>query len=203
MGEEFGSKEPVYLPNYITRRISVAVSEIDFADGSVWTGSNEEWEAIPIPEAIVERFSDEELIKQYELEVGGNCAFVPTIRKGAFQCTCGKVNLAGAGSCYHCGRSFDEQVTKLDMDYLTARRDERLQKEAEEREAAEKAAAEAAVLAAENKKRKTKKTLMIALPIIVAIILAALAKYVFIPNYGSFVDTDSDAVRPATWIDLS
>lgn len=89
LGENFGTKTPIYLPDGNSRSMSVSVIETVFSDGSVWQAEPCEWHQIPVQEAVVEHFDDPELIKQYELRVGGDCPLIPTVQDGLFLCTCG------------------------------------------------------------------------------------------------------------------
>ena len=169
-GQEFGSKVPVFMPDNKTRRIEVSVIEIVFSDDLVWNADPCDWKKVPAQETIAERLPDIEMQKQYELEVGKDCNFVPVMGGGLFQCTCGSVNLDSAERCYKCGRRYESLVTYLDENTLEQKKDERLerekkereariQKEREEREAKEKAATEAAEaerIAKEKAKQKRK-----------------------------------------------
>lgn len=74
--------------------MSVSVIETVFSDGSVWQAEPCEWHQIPVQEAVVEHFDDSELIKQYELRVGGDCPLIPTVQDGLFLCTCGTAKSA-------------------------------------------------------------------------------------------------------------
>lgn len=94
LGENFGTKTPIYLPDGNSRSMSVSVIETVFSDGSVWQAEPCEWHQIPVQEAVVEHFDDPELIKQYELRVGGDCPLIPTVQDGLFLCTCGTAKSA-------------------------------------------------------------------------------------------------------------
>ena len=184
-GNDFGSKTPVYLPDNTTRKISVAVTEVVFADHTIWDSELAEWTQIPVQKAIVQKLQDAETVKQYEIEIGNDAAFYPELTRGLFLCTCGMVNLETSERCYKCKRKYENLMRVLDEASLTAKRDARLKKEQEEREAAElaaKQAAEEARLREEERKRKTKKVLSIVIPIIVVIaIIAALTPGVIKP----------------------
>ena len=94
LGENFGTQTPIYLPDGNSRSMSVSVIETVFSDGSVWQAEPCEWHQIPVQEAVVEHFDDPELIKQYELRVGGDCPLIPTVQDGLFLCTCGTAKSA-------------------------------------------------------------------------------------------------------------
>ena len=184
-GEDFGSRIPVYLPDNTTRKVLVSVTEIVFDDNNIWDNPPCQWKQIPAQMTIVERLTDEELSKQYQQEVGPDCDYVPERQKGLFLCTCGTANLADSAKCYKCHRSYEDLIEKLDIDYLTAQKDVRIQKETEEKEAAEKAAAEAARkdrIEKEEKQLKVKKIFKIIIPVIaIALIIAVLTPTVIIP----------------------
>lgn len=163
LGQDFGAKVPVYLPDSDTRRIEVSVTELIFEDDSVWKEEPCEWKELPKQAEITEYFSDPEMQKQYKMEAGEDCAFVPMIHDGIFQCTCGTINLASAQKCYKCQRSYEDLALAVDEESLLQKKNLRIEKEREETEAAEKEAEEArkkAELASFNRKRKTKKVLI-------------------------------------------
>jgi hypothetical protein len=169
-GEAFGVKIPIYLPNDNTRKFTVTITEVVFGDDSVWTSQAAEWIVVPKQNTIGERLDDKELIKQYEIEICGNCSFYPEVSNGLFMCTCGTLNMASS-RCYKCGRNYTELIETLDETTLKVKCEERLKKEKEKRKAAEQQAAKEA----EETRRKLKKVLKIALPIaVILIVIAAL-----------------------------
>ena len=180
-GSDFGSKTPIYLPDQNTRRIEVSVTNVGYETGEYWNAPFFEWEKIPDQQRISDYFSDDELVKQYGLEVGGDCEFVPAIQNGLFLCTCGTMNPSASGKCYKCGRDADLLIESLDENSLTEKMDQRLQKEAEAKKAEEEAAARAAEEEQKRKEikqeknRKRKKIIFITAPfILIAIVIAAL-----------------------------
>ena len=191
LGQEFGSRIPIYLPSANTREMSVSVTETVFEDGSVWSSKPCTWPQVPFQEFISTVFPDEEMQKQYEYEVGPDCVFVPAVRDGLFQCTCGTQNLETAEYCYNCHRDFKTLSEKINPVYLTSRKDARLKEEEEERQAAEAAAREAAEqkqIANAEKRKKTKKILKIVIPIVLAVaILAALTPSVIKPAVDNLI----------------
>ena len=180
-GSDFGSKTPIYLPDQNTRRIEVSVTNVGYEDGEYWSAPFFEWVQIPDQQRIADYFSDNELVKQYGLEVGGDCEFVPAIQNGLFQCTCGTMNPSASSKCYKCGRDADLLIESLDENSLTEKMNQRLQKEAEAKKAEEEAAARAAEEEQkrneirQEKNRKRKKIIFITTPfIVIAIVIAAL-----------------------------
>lgn len=190
-GGEFGTKTPVYLPDNKTRRMELSVTEVVFNDGTTWNSELGGWEQIPAQEKIFDHFSDRELQRQYEIEAGGNCPFIPVLRKGLFQCACGTINLSSEGYCSKCGRKSEDLIAALEEDSLKEKRDARIQKEKEEREKEERRAAEAAEqarLAAEKKKKRTKKALSIIIPTIILVVaFACLYPNVIKPAINNYV----------------
>ena len=159
-GEEFGQKVPVPLPDPSTRGFSVEIGKVIFTDNSVWTQTGASWEPLPVPE----RINDPELAKQFEINYGGSCAYMPVGHRDLWRCACGVWNRNG--KCYACGKERSAMLG-LDMEALKADRDARLAREKADREAKE--AAERA--AAEASARRTKKTLAILIPL--AVVCAA------------------------------
>lgn len=173
-GLAFGARVPISLPNITTRMITVSVTEVVFIDGTVWSHAPCEWKQIPEQETINDLFADPEMQKQYKLEVGTDGEYVPVIDGGIFLCTCGTINISTSAHCYKCRRIFDSLVKIIDVEYLTARKDVRLQKESEELDALErkrKEAEEKARIAFELRKTKTKKIIKIGIPIVAVIAL--------------------------------
>ena len=184
-GKEFGTKTPIYLPNNATRKFSVVITEVVFADGSIWTSDLTEWKSVPVQKKITEVLNNPEDIKQYKIEVGENCEFYPEKRNGLFFCTCGRINLETASSCSNCGKTYERLEDILHEEVLTWKRNERLKKEKYEKEEAERIAtqkAEEARVRKENNKKRLKKILAIVIPIIIVIgIIAALTPGVIKP----------------------
>ena len=184
-GQTFGSLVPIFIPDVSARKFSVSVIEVIFDDETVWSYAPCDWEPILDQVTIVEYFADPELKKQYELEVGADGKYVPVIRDSLFLCTCGTVNLSTSTHCYKCRRDFDFLIKNIDVEYLTAKKEARFQKESDEREALEqkkKEAEEKARIVSELRKTKTKKLIKIFLSIVIVMaIIAALIPTVIMP----------------------
>ena len=147
-GMDFGSQEPVYLADNTTRKISVSVIQAVFEDGTVWQSPIAEWTQPPFKQQrIKDRFSDDEIQKQYSVEVGGRCEYIPETTGELFLCTCGAVNFKTDKVCSCCGRNFKTLIDALDESFLTSKMKERAAKEAEERQL------EGMIIKEDNKKR--------------------------------------------------
>ena len=181
---EFGTKTPIYLAGSTARKITVSVIEVVYKDGTVWKAEPCEWERIPKQEPLSVFFSSNDLKRQYELEVGGNCLYVPILHDELFLCTCGAVSHVSYGRCYKCKREYNSLEAVLDEDILREKRYARLKKEEEKKRADEEAAAIAAekeriarekaqVLLEQKKKKRSRRlkifTVLAALIIIIGI----------------------------------
>ena len=109
-GEFFGSQNPVNLPDNRTRQIKVSVSEVVFEDQAIWKYETGVWETPPSQDNLFP--NDDELLKEYTLEVGGNVRLEPEIWNGFFLCTCGAINLEGQ-ACYKCKRTYEALFSPL------------------------------------------------------------------------------------------
>ena len=161
---DFGQKTPVMLKEAATRSFAASVSEVIFSDNSTWTASNEAWEPLSAPVTPDKEFINGELAKQYRVKYGTDCTCVFKKEKDLWRCACGAVNHDSEMNCHTCQRAA-AALAALNVEELKADRDKRLA--AEQKKAAEEKAA------AEAQAKKTKKIAMIAAPIVVAAIVAA------------------------------
>ena len=132
-GQSFGAQVPIYLPDGTTRKISVFVTEAVYEDGGVWRQEKKEWRPVPQQKRLADHFTEVELRKQYAIEVGGNCDFVPETVEGLFLCACGAANLAGDETCWQCGRKAADLLSALDLKALTSKMDARLKAKEQKR----------------------------------------------------------------------
>ena len=161
---DFGQKTPVMLKEAATRSFAASVSEVIFSDNSIWTASNEAWEPLSAPVTPDKEFINGELAKQYRVKYGTDCTCVFKKEKDLWRCACGAVNHDSEMNCHTCQRAA-AALAALNVEELKADRDKRLA--AEQKKAAEEKAA------AEAQAKKTKKIAMIAAPIVVVAIVAA------------------------------
>ena len=155
---EFGQKTPVLVPDSKARSYKAAVTEVVFADKTIWTATGEAWEPLSSPAPLT--ISDPELLKQYQLRFGSNSRYTPKEERDLWHCTCGALNHAGE-NCHVCRNSLFELQT-VDMAELEAEKITRLEKEA--RWAAEQKAA------TDIQKQKNKKTMRIVIAAACAIV---------------------------------
>lgn len=172
---DFGQKTPVMLKETATRSFAVSVSEVIFSDNSIWTASDEAWEPLSAPVTPEKEFTDVELAKQYRVKYGADCKCVFKKEKDLWRCACGAVNHDSEKNCHSCQREA-AALAALNMDELKADRDKRLaaeQKKAAEAKALEQKRIAVAKAAAAEQAKKTKKIAMIAAPIVIVAIVAA------------------------------
>ena len=160
---DFGQKTAIAFPNASTRGFAVEVTEVYFADNSVWSGSGAKWEALPQPETLESALGDRELVKQYRIKYGADSKFAISEHLDLWRCSCGAWNRNGE-KCHVCGMEL-WFLKAADLEELKAERDARLK--------AQRQKAEAEKQAAEAKTKKTKKLAMIIVPIIVVAAVAA------------------------------
>ena len=163
-GVQFGEKQPFFLPNAAARSFTAAVTEVIFADNTVWTDAAGLWTPLAPPKPLSTALEDPALEVQYCLHFGSICRYMPATERGTWCCTCGQRHLTKTEVCSSCGKSAAD-LFALDLDSLQEELDARLEEEKEKRQQAEAAAA--------AKAEKTKKTLLIAAPI-AAVVIAVL-----------------------------
>ena len=156
---DFGQKSPAFFPDVDVRAFSACVTEVVYEDNTIWTGSDEPWEALSAPESLEAAFKDDELMKQYLMKYGENCRYLFRKEKDLWRCACGAFNHQDEENCHICQKDA-ETLAALDIKALKEERDLRLEEEA--KQAAERKAAEEA--------RKKKYKIIAAAAVIIVII---------------------------------
>lgn len=175
-GGDFGTKVPVFLPNDLTRKFSVAVTEVLFNDNTIWKSDPVEWKSIPKQNRIESVLQDTDLTEEYKIEAGDNAEYYREISNGLFLCTCGNINMDASSPCFRCHRKYDTLMRILDTEKLSNNRKERLEKERQKKEKEEQVAA---LIEAEKKEKTQKiqkkviKIAKIATPIILIVVVLA------------------------------
>lgn len=177
-GGDFGTKVPVFLPNDLTRKFSVAVTEVLFNDNTMWKSDPVEWKSIPKQNRIESVLQNTDLTEEYKIEAGDNAEYYPEISNGLFLCTCGNINMDASSPCFRCHRKYDALMHILDAEKLSNNRKERLEKERQKKEKEEQVAA---LIEAEKKekkqgiKKRIKRIFIVAIP---SILLAGVIFFV-------------------------
>ena len=179
---EFGQKEPVALPNAITRAFRVEVYQVVFADGTLWNQEQSQWSPMPPLQALETALGDKELCKEYQILYGANCRIMPQEDKGLWRCTCGAWNMESEANCHACGKNLD-QLKALDLEQLKASRDARLAREQQAMAAQQAAASQAAASAPAQASSKGNRPQWL-IPGIAALLVVLVGVGVFFANRG-------------------
>ena len=179
---EFGQKEPVALPNAVTRAFRVEVYQVVFADGTLWNQEQSQWSPMPPLQALETALGDKELCKEYQILYGANCRIMPQEDKGLWRCTCGAWNMESEANCHACGKNLD-QLKALDLEQLKASRDARLAREQQAMAAQQAAASQAAASAPAQVPSKGNRPQWL-IPGIAALLVVLVGVGVFFANRG-------------------
>ena len=179
---EFGQKEPVALPNAVTRAFRVVVFQVVFADGTLWNQEQSQWSPMPPLQALETALGDKELCKEYQILYGANCRIMPQEDKGLWRCTCGAWNMESEANCHACGKNLD-QLKALDLEQLKASRDARLVREQQAMAAQQAAASQAAASAPAQAPSKGNRPQWL-IPGIAALLVVLVGVGVFFANRG-------------------
>ena len=135
---EFGQKEPIPFPDPTTRAFRGAITQVVFADGSLWGPAEGAWEVLSPSRPLESVLRDQELYKEYQIQYGANCQIFSREEADLWQCACGAWNRQEEESCHACGKNLD-QLKALDLEQLKASRDARLAREQQAMAAASQA----------------------------------------------------------------
>lgn len=124
----FGQKVPIVLPDITTRAFSVSVSEVIFADNTVWKNSLDgNWKALKHSDSIEHIcHGDIELIKQFRLQYGASSHVLFTRDRDLWRCTCGALNHVEEVNCHICGNNASDLEKPIDIPALKIASDERV-----------------------------------------------------------------------------
>lgn len=180
---EFGQKNPIVLKNKSTRSVKIKVEKVVFLNNKVWDFNGGVWEPLVCSETLETLLNnDAELVKQYKLEYGTNCQFVPAKDRDLWICSCGTINNFAENECYGCKASYTA-LNRVDVDALNSNKLLRLEKEKQEQE---KAKAEF-----EIKKKNIKKKMLITVAVSVVLLIVSAIAFSFISKnsiYNSAVE---------------
>lgn len=112
MGEEFGSKEPIVLDDATSRAFTANVTEITFADSSLWSGAKDDWEPLECQYLLSYTLGNKQLSDYFQKKYGNQCRYEFFKKKDLWFCCCGSVNKEKF--CYNCGL---ELATLEKIDY--------------------------------------------------------------------------------------
>lgn len=126
----FGQKVPIPLPDDATRAFSIIVSEVIFADNSIWTSTPEAWRQLSTPVSLEQALENLELANQYRIQYGKDCKYLLKSEKDLWYCPCGALNHTEETTCHSCKKDFSV-LSSLDLDFLKNESDKRLTAEQE------------------------------------------------------------------------
>lgn len=170
---EFGQKKAIPIPNPSSRSFAAEVTEVAFADNSVWSATGNAWTPLPESVPLEKALGDRELTKQYKMRYGEKAAYQPIRGDEVWLCACGAVNTEGEEACHICGNKADS-LFACGLEGLKAERDQRVEQENEAIKKKKKRGIIAAVLAvilvvaiavpvaSLNKRRKIEKATLLA-----------------------------------------
>ena len=104
-GVDFGSKSPIYLKNEKTRYFSVRVTEVAFADNTVWTNTTGVWDTLGEQESIETVITDEVNLLAYNHAFGKGANLKILESQNLWFCTCGAINHSYEEAWFHCGHA--------------------------------------------------------------------------------------------------
>lgn len=175
-GQEFGSNKAIILPNTVARSFNVSKMTVVLMDGDIISV------AMPLgklPDTVdLKSLNNQELVKQYQLEIGMPVKYVPQESNGIWRCTCGIWNKGE--KCSHCRAYKDIVFSAYDYSELTEKMNIRL---AHEKVEAEERAERNRIKSEKNRNRSKK------IAIISAAICSIIALYMVVTQwiYPSFI----------------
>ena len=186
--DEFGSKNAIVLADNSARHFNLRVTEVVFEGGNIWT-NDKPFERLPEQKELSIILADNELLKQYQMDIGLQGQFVPDTYADLHYCVCGERYKANLESCPKCGNSFEKLTERLDIGTLNENKNNRERQEEQER------------IAKKKKAKKRKKIAAIITPIVVACIaFVVVLKTVIIPNqqYKEALRKYGDSIKAAS-----
>lgn len=127
---EFGQKKAICIPDSSTRSFDVNVTEIVFADHSIWKVGDKKWSALPESVSIEKALGSQELVRQYRIHYGQTARVQPVKNGEIWICACGTVNRDDEKACHICGNKADA-LFSADLKGLNSEAEERVEQEQE------------------------------------------------------------------------
>ena len=200
----FGQTVPVEITDKTTRKITLVIKKILFADNSVANGGESNF-TLPAPVLLTDHLQSKELAEEYARETSQKAKFVPQYGEHYWRCACGSINTSEEQQCYQCGCTQELLNTSLNSELLgtnmanflaekkakeakaQAEREERIRL-AEEQVRIEQAKKDEEIrrLAEQEKKKKRRKkaTIISIVSIVCVAAIALLVVFLGIPYYN-------------------
>ena len=99
----FGMDILIPVQNRSARSFTVNLTEVTFADFSIWN-STVPLQKVGKLQRVEEAIKDEEIAKQFEIQYGSDCKFLPSDETVIWYCACGAINRADEERCHNCRR---------------------------------------------------------------------------------------------------
>ncbi len=119
LGEDFGSKSPIFINNPSARKYSAHVTEVGFVHHDCWSAAVVEWDKLPELTLLPEELN-EYALRAYKERFGNEATYAPLQYKDIWVCSCGTANPNASSSCVHCHSDLNEM---LDIDKATFNND--------------------------------------------------------------------------------
>ena len=136
------------------------------------------WETEGLPKQPLEEVLEPEMVKQYRIRRGQQCAFMPVFAEDKWLCSCGAENAADE-ACHACGLT-PEPLTRAVLEQLRQDAAVRLEEEEKTRDQREEAERRAALLA---KRRRLRKKVLLSVACVVGVFALILGGWAFV-RYG-------------------
>lgn len=106
--DEFGGNVPIFIEENATRKFFAYVTEVCFADGSIWNNENVIWESIPIQKSLQSKLNASEALEEFKIVYCKNAKYIPLKYKDLWICACGNINKETHEKCCSCGAKFSD-----------------------------------------------------------------------------------------------
>ena len=173
---EFGSKTPIYVESPNTRSFKINSCTVYFKDGSKTTIEGT-WEKLP---KQLDISSNNDLLKQYQIEFGAKASFRFWNTEDAWSCSCGAINKNEYGICYNC-KNTKSRLLEVDESVINNNLEKRIQKEKELARKKELEIREKEKIRVQKEKEKREKTKNVIIKSVfscVTVLLLAIGIYV-------------------------
>lgn len=100
----FGERVPVRFPDPRTCAFSVAVTEVLFADSTIWQGEETPWEPRALPQIFLEEMEDQEAAQHCRTKWGEGSRVLFQEDRDLWRCPCSALNRREEETCHRCGK---------------------------------------------------------------------------------------------------
>ena len=130
---EFWTGNPLRLPFPEARSFRGEITAVAFHSGEFWTGDGTPCETLPPQLTLEQSLEHPELVRQYRIHLGTDCAMMPRRDLGLWRCTCGAVNHDQEAFCHNCRRGL-QSLEECNTETLRTAMEARLEQERQQSE---------------------------------------------------------------------